>query len=176
MGFSPFEIVYDRPPPTIQRYIAGSTNLEALETSLTSRDDILRTLKTNWEKAQRQMKKNADGQRRDISFDIGDWVYIKLQPYRHTSVENRTHPKLSKRFYGPYKIINKYGQVAYELELSSSSKIHLVFHVSRLKGYTGDTTLPSNPLPPDATGNKPLLRPSAILNSKPTNLPTIRWF
>lgn len=81
-------------------------------------------------------------------------------------MENRTHSKLSKRFYSPYKIINKYGPVVYELELPSSSKIHPVFHVSRLKGYKGDTNLQHNPLPPDANDNKPLLRPSAIINSK----------
>lgn len=80
-GFSHFEIVYGRPPPNIQRYIARSTNLEALETTLTSRDDILTALKTNWEKAQRRMKKNADCQRRNIFFYIRDWVYVKLQPY-----------------------------------------------------------------------------------------------
>lgn len=47
-GFSPFEIVYGQPPPTIQRYIAGSTNLEALDTTLKSRDEILTILKINW--------------------------------------------------------------------------------------------------------------------------------
>ena len=56
--------------------------------------------------------------------------------------------KLKPHFYGPYKIIRKVGEVAYELELPHESKIHNVFHVSNLKNTLGKHIAPSTELPP----------------------------
>ena len=47
--------------------------------------------------------------------------------------------KLSPRYIGPYKIIRRIGQVAYELELPQGlSTVHPVFHVSMLRKCVGD--------------------------------------
>jgi hypothetical protein len=51
--------------------------------------------------------------------------------------------KLGPRFYGPFKIIERVGDVAYKLELSAGAKLHSVFHVDLLKPYH-DTT-PTGP-------------------------------
>ncbi|XP_019234466.1 PREDICTED: uncharacterized protein LOC109214942 [Nicotiana attenuata] len=49
--------------------------------------------------------------------------------------------KLSPRYIGPYRIIRKVGQVAYELELPSKlESVHPVFHISMLRKYIGDPT------------------------------------
>lgn len=93
------------------------------------------------------MQRQADKNRSERSFAIGDWVYMKLQPYVQSSVSLRAHHKLSFKYFGPYKVTARVGKVAYRLDLPVSSKIHPVVHVSQLKlaaGYKGPApaTLP----------------------------------
>jgi len=80
-------------------------------------------------KAQDQMKRYANHYRRDVQLEVGDWVYLKLQPYKIRLLAKKLKKKLSPCYYGPYKILAKVGAVAYWLELPPQSKIHPVFHV-----------------------------------------------
>jgi hypothetical protein len=67
------------------------------------------------------------------SFAVQDWVYLKLQPYVQFSVMPRAHQKLCFRYFNPYQIIDRVGQVAYHLAVPASSRIHLVVLVSQLR-------------------------------------------
>ena len=69
----------------------------------------------------------------DRVLQVEDLVYLMLQPYRQSSLKKKGFEKIQPRFYGPYKILRKVGEVAYKLELLAESKIHNVFHVSYLK-------------------------------------------
>jgi hypothetical protein len=79
------------------------------------------------------MKQVVDKHKIGKEIEVGDYVYLKLQPYRKYSVALRKHFKLNPRFYGLYKILRKIGLVAYKLELPEGAIIHLVFHVSLLE-------------------------------------------
>ena len=93
------------------------------------------------------MKKYADERRSERRFDIGEWVHLRLQPYRQGSVDMRSNTKLSARYYGPYEVVGKVGEGAYRLKLPADFKIHPVFHVSILKKKVGDQTTPVLQLP-----------------------------
>jgi hypothetical protein len=86
------------------------------------------------------MKIQADKKRTDREFQVGEFVLVKLQPYVQTTVVSRAFPKLALKYFGPFKIIQNIGLVAYKLELPPSSQIHLVFHVSQLKAFTPSST------------------------------------
>jgi hypothetical protein len=67
------------------------------------------------------------------SFEVGDLVFLRLQLYRQSSLKKSGAEKLKPRFYGPYRIMHRVGEVAYELELLEGRNIHNVFRVSCLK-------------------------------------------
>jgi hypothetical protein len=80
--------------------------------------------------AQSRQKSYADKRRRDLSFKIGDFVYLKVSPMRGTH-RFRVKGKLTPRYIRPFKIIDHQGEVAYQLELPPQlSEVHNVFHVS----------------------------------------------
>lgn len=81
-------------------------------------------------RAQTRMKNQADKHKSECQFEVNDWVYLKLQPYVQASVMPRAHQKLSFKYFGPYHIIARVGQVAYRLKLPPASRIHPVLHVS----------------------------------------------
>ncbi|KAI5439779.1 hypothetical protein KIW84_025235 [Lathyrus oleraceus] len=57
---------------------------------------------------------------------IGNLLFVKLRPRRQNSVEGRRMRKPSNRFYGPFKTMKVVGEVAFQMELATTSKIHLV--------------------------------------------------
>jgi hypothetical protein len=83
--------------------------------------------------AQSRQKSYADNRRRELKFEEGDFVYLKVSPMRRVK-RFQVKGKLAPRFIGPYPIIGRVGPAAYHLELlESMSDIHNVFHVSQLR-------------------------------------------
>ncbi|KAL9429620.1 hypothetical protein AB3S75_031436 [Citrus x aurantiifolia] len=159
---TPFQALYGRLPPTIPGYSKGSTSIQALEDLLVERDELLRGLRANLCQAQHRMAQKANKHRRDLQLQVGDKVLVHLQPYRQSSTANRASHKLAKRYYGPFRVLERIGSVACKLELPAGSKIHHVFHISLLKPYVGDSHVDIHSLPPASVNNKPLSSPIAI--------------
>ena len=97
-------------------------------------------------------------------------VYLRLQPYRQSSLKKKGAEKLKPHFYGPYKIIIKVGEVEYELEIPQESKIHNVFHVSNLKKTLGQHTAPSIELPHLDDEGLLILIPERIIQTRERKL------
>ncbi|MCI23079.1 hypothetical protein A2U01_0044257 [Trifolium medium] len=107
-------------PPVLVHFLEGETRVEAVAHELRDRDEALRQLKFNLQNVQEQMKVQADKKRKEVQFEVGDWVFLKLRPHRQQSVVQRIHQKLAPRFFGPYQIIKKVGSVAYKLQLPTT--------------------------------------------------------
>ena len=146
INMSPFHALYGRVPPHVMRVGPQQTPVESLDQLLQERDIMLDKLKFNMMKTQLRLKQQADKKRREVEFQVGDFVYLKLQPNKQRSLAQRSNQKLSMRYYGPYKIL-RVGTVAYKLELPRDCRIHPVFHVSQLKVATG-ATASSSTVPP----------------------------
>ena len=101
---------------------------------------------------------------------MGDFIYLCLQPYRQSSLKKEGAEKIQPHFYGPYKIIQKVGEVAYELELPPESKIHNVFHVSNLKKVVGQQIVTSSELPSLDDEGQLVLIPERILEVREQKL------
>ncbi|KAI4305620.1 hypothetical protein L6164_028976 [Bauhinia variegata] len=116
---SPFQVMFGRTPPSIPQYIPGTSNLEAVDQELQTREAIFEQLQKKLHKAQVAMK--------EISSCINE--------------------------------------VAFELALPPTAKIHPVFHVSKFKPCKGIDT-PTLSLPPLSKDNQPLIEPAAILDTR----------
>ncbi|KAF9663416.1 hypothetical protein SADUNF_Sadunf17G0047600 [Salix dunnii] len=163
---TPFEAVYGTPPPTLLTYVPGTSRIQAVDENLRGHDAILKELLHNLLLAQNRMKCQADKHQRDVSFDVGYHVYLKLEPYRQSSVAFRASMKLAPRIFGPYQIVKKVDQVAYQLLLPPGSLIHDVFHISVLRKHHGQVTQPSTNLPQVSNTSTIPPEPEAILDRR----------
>ncbi|MCI15589.1 hypothetical protein A2U01_0036727, partial [Trifolium medium] len=148
------------------RWGIGDTRVEAVQRELQDRDEAIRQLREQLLKAQNRMKAQADTHRIERSFEIGEWVFVKLRAHRQQSVVTRIHAKLAARYFGPYPVIARVGAVAYRLKLPEGSKIHPVFHVSLLKKAVGDYQKEAE-LPDQLEGeDMPMVEPDKVVASR----------
>lgn len=74
--------MYGQLPPRLLPYNPWSTTVEAVEEEMKSRDFILILVRENLQEVQVKMKQYTDKKRSKREFNIGEWVYMGLRPYR----------------------------------------------------------------------------------------------
>jgi len=94
------------------------------------------------------MKQYYDKGHRDVVLQVGDWAWLRLHHRSAAGITDRAAGKLAPRYYGPYLVLERIGDVAYRLQLPPRAKIHNVFHVVFLKKHQGDPPATMVPLPP----------------------------
>jgi hypothetical protein len=96
-------------------------------------EENIKMVRENLKIAQSRKQSYADTRMRELSFEVGDFVYMKVLPIRGVK-RFGVKGKLAPRYVGPYQILARHGEVAYQLSLLEDlSAVHYVFHVSQLK-------------------------------------------
>jgi hypothetical protein len=129
-----FRALYGYDAPSFMEIVFGDNRVPRAKEWVEESQRILQSVRENLQLAQNQQKIYADRHR--------------VEPYRQSSLKRSGAKKLKSKLYGPYKVIRRIGEVAYELKLSEGSKIHNVFHVSCLKKAGGQQVSISKELPP----------------------------
>jgi hypothetical protein len=133
LKMAPFEALYGwkcRTPlywnQTRESQVFGPEILQEAEKQVQSVRESLKT-------AQSRQKSYADNRKRELIFEVGDFVYLKVSPMRRMK-RFKVKGKLSPLYIGPFKILERKGEVLYQLELPDNlSDVQDVFHVSQLK-------------------------------------------
>jgi hypothetical protein len=93
-----------------------------VEDHIENQQQFIQILKDNLTMAHNRMKQKEDQHRSERSFEVGDWVFLRLQPYKQMSLKQaKKDNKLSPKYYGPYKVLQNIGTMTYKLELPTSS-------------------------------------------------------
>ncbi|GJT40055.1 putative reverse transcriptase domain-containing protein [Tanacetum coccineum] len=138
---APFEALYGRKcrSPVCWTEV-GEAQLLGPELIQETTDKIVQ-IKQKMQAARDRQKSYADLKRKPMEFQVGDKVMLKVSPWKGV-VHFGKHGKLNPRYVGPFKVLEKAGEVAYKLELPEElSRVHNTFHVSNLKKCYADEPL-----------------------------------
>lgn len=126
--------------------------------------ETLKQLTTELKSAQKCQKKFADRHRLPLEFKVGDSVWLLSKNITTT----RPSKKLDFKKMGPFKIVKRIGNNAYQLDLPSTMAIHDVFHVVLLEPTT-PSQIPgrkTEPPPPITVENTTEFEVQEVLDSR----------
>lgn len=100
--------------------------------------DKVKLIRERLQTAQSRQKSYADHRRKELEFQEGDLVFLRVSPFKGVMRFGKKG-KLSPRYVGPFQILQRVGSRAYELALPPNmGSVHPVFHVSMLRKYLHD--------------------------------------
>jgi hypothetical protein len=164
LGRSPFEVLFGHSPShfgLISDFVSPVPDVASL---MAERATMWASVCQHLLRAQQRMKAQANKGRTECKFNVGDFVYLRLQPYVQSSLAPHAHQKFCFKFFGPSKIIDKIGDVTYMLLLPQGSTVHPVFHMSLLKPAPTPASTPGvASLPPLPDADDGLQVPERVL-------------
>jgi len=138
IGMAPFEALYGwRCRTSFCWYESGESSLLGPDVVQETTEKV-KMIQAKMRATQRRQKSYHDKRRKDIEFQVGDHVFLRVN---HVTGVGRALKcrKLTPRFVGPFEIVEKIGAVPYRIVLPPSlSNHHDVFHVSQLRKYVYD--------------------------------------
>lgn len=146
LQLTPFEVLYGYPPRHLGVDFRAACDVPSLHVWLDERKVVVQLVQQQAAASSCTLcqKTQADKHRTERTFQIGDLVYLKLQPYVQASLFRRANHKLVFKFFGPYQVIAKIDSIAYKLNLPDSCHIHPTL---LLKEAVGPDDHASSPLP-----------------------------
>jgi len=130
---SPFEALYGRKCRTPLMWSEVGECTLTRPTLIKEAEDRVAEIREKLKVAQSRQKSYADKRRRELCFEVGDFVNLKVSPIRGTRWF-QVQGKLAPRYIGPYQVVKRVGAVAYHIQLHEKmSDIHPVFNVSQLR-------------------------------------------
>ncbi|KAJ9548358.1 hypothetical protein OSB04_020901 [Centaurea solstitialis] len=171
IGMAPYEALYGRKCRTPLCWRETGEKILAGPELIQITHDKIQIIRERMKAAQDRQKSYADRRKRPIEFSVGDMVMLKVSPWRGV-LRFRKQGKLSPRFIGPFKILERIGKQAYRLELPEElTGIHDVFHVGYLRKCLGkhEEKVPLSEVKVDEK-LRYVEEPESILNERKVNL------
>lgn len=109
LGRSPFEVLYGRSPRHFGLFDKVVSPVLDVAAMLAEWETMLVAVRHHLLRAQQRMKAHADKRRSERTFNIGDFVFLRLQPYVQSSLAPCAHQKLSFKFFGPTRSMPRLG-------------------------------------------------------------------
>jgi hypothetical protein len=164
---TPFMALYGYHPPSITSSLKEKSKVQEVEDHIEKQQQVLQILKDNLTMVENRMKQQENQHHSERSFEVGDWVFLRLQPHKQISLKQaKKDNKLSPKYYAPYKVLQNIGTMAYKLELPASSQVHLVFYVSCLNKVIDDKIPVQTIFPELDEEGKIILEPEAITGTR----------
>ena len=138
IGMAPYEALYGRKCRTPLCWTELNEHKVIGQDIMKDTEEKVQVIRKRLKATSDRQKSYADLKMRDIAYEVGDKVFLKISSWRRI-LRFGKKGKLSPRFIGPYEVLERIGPLAYRLALPPElAKLHNVFHVSMLRKYRSD--------------------------------------